>query len=102
MEYKYSNQNLFEKTEKYQMSSFEGKEFLSSYEISRLSILKKIQINNDNSKIFEILYKEKTKSVKEIITEPFFFNNLYIFLINICGSRTCSISSKTVQKVIEL
>ena len=56
------------------MSSFEGKEFLSSYEISRLSILKKIQINNDNSKIFEILYKEKTKSVKEIITESRFLS----------------------------
>ena len=74
MEYKYSNQNLFEKTEKYQMSSFEGKEFLSSYEISRLSILKKIQINNDFSKIFEILYKKRTNSVKEIITESKFLS----------------------------
>ena len=78
------------------MSSFEGKEFLSSYEISRLSILKKIQINNDNSKIFEILYKEKTKSVKEIITESRFLS----IILELNGDLSNE-SNNFIEKIIK-
>ena len=45
MEYSYTNTDLLEFPQKYQMTPFEGKEFLSSYEKTRQKILDKIKNN---------------------------------------------------------
>ena len=45
MEYSYTNTDLLEFPQKYQMTPFEGREFLSSYEKTRQKILDKIKNN---------------------------------------------------------
>ena len=45
MEYSYANADLLEFPQKYQMTPFEGREFLSSYEKNRQKILDKIKNN---------------------------------------------------------
>ena len=45
MEYSYTNTDLLEFPQKYQMTPFEGREFLSSYEKTRQRILDKIKNN---------------------------------------------------------
>ena len=45
MEYSYTNTDLLEFPQKYQMTPFEGREFLSSYEKNRQKILDKIKNN---------------------------------------------------------
>ena len=45
LEYSYTNTDLFEFPQKYQMTPFEGREFLSSYEKTRQRILDKIKNN---------------------------------------------------------
>ena len=45
MEYSYTNADLLEFPQKYQMTPFEGREFLSSYEKNRQKILDKIKNN---------------------------------------------------------
>ena len=45
MEYSYANTDLLEFPQKYQMTPFEGREFLSSYEKNRQKILDKIKNN---------------------------------------------------------
>tara|TARA_Y100000590_G_scaffold467418_1_gene646269 strand:- start:7564 stop:8076 length:513 start_codon:yes stop_codon:yes gene_type:complete len=79
------------------MSSFEGKEFLSSYEISRLNILKKIQTSNDYSKIFEMLYQGKNDSVKEIITESKLLSIIFELSSN-SSNETNSFIEKFIKK----
>ena len=45
LEYRYASEDLLEFPQKYQVTPFEGREFLSSYEQSRKDVLDKIKNN---------------------------------------------------------
>ena len=80
--YPYSSENLLEKPQKYQMSPFEGKDFLSSYLNSRKKI---IQILEKNKKISydEILdqFKKFIDVNFESFSEVVFLEKFLSFLI---------------------
>ena len=68
MKYSYSNADLLEFPQKYQMTPFEGREFLSSYEQSRKDILDKIKNNqavNSLSQTLELIKKSSSTNEKE-------------------------------------
>ena len=67
MEYNYANTDLLEFPQKYQMTPFEGREFLSSYEKNRQKILDKIKNNqtvNSLSHTLELLQKQFLIDIK--------------------------------------
>ena len=67
MEYSYANTDLLEFPQKYQMTPFEGREFLSSYEKNRQKILDKIKNNqtvNSLSHTLELLQKQFLIDIK--------------------------------------
>ena len=67
MEYSYTNADLLEFPQKYQMTPFEGREFLSSYEKNRQKILDKIKNNqtvNSLSHTLELLQKQFLIDIK--------------------------------------
>lgn len=67
MEYSYTNTDLLEFPQKYQMTPFEGREFLSSYEKNRQKILDKIKNNqtvNSLSHTLELLQKQFLIDIK--------------------------------------
>ena len=67
LEYSYTNTDLFEFPQKYQMTPFEGKEFLSSYEKTRQKILDKIKNNqtvNSLSHTLKLLQKQFLIDIK--------------------------------------
>lgn len=67
LEYSYTNTDLFEFPQKYQMTPFEGREFLSSYEKNRQKILDKIKNNqtvNSLSHTLELLQKQFLIDIK--------------------------------------
>mgnify|MGYP001243934396 FL=1 len=67
MEYSYANTDLLEFPQKYQMTPFEGREFLSSYEKTRQKILDKIKNNqtvNSLSHTLELLQKQFLIDIK--------------------------------------
>ena len=67
MKYGYSNADLLEFPQKYQMTPFEGREFLSSYEKNRQKILDKIKNNqtvNSLSHTLELLQKQFLIDIK--------------------------------------
>ena len=68
MKYSYSNADLLEFPQKYQMTPFEGREFLSSYEQSRKDVLDKIKNNqavNSLSQTLELIKKSSSTNEKE-------------------------------------
>ena len=67
MEYNYANTDLLEFPQKYQMTPFEGREFLSSYEKNRQKILDKIKNNqtvNSLSHTLKLLQKQFLIDIK--------------------------------------
>ena len=67
MEYSYTNTDLLEFPQKYQMTPFEGREFLSSYEKTRQRILDKIKNNqtvNSLSYTLKLLQKQFLIDIK--------------------------------------
>ena len=67
MEYSYTNTDLLEFPQKYQMTPFEGREFLSSYEKTRQKILDKIKNNqtvNSLSYTLKLLQKQFLIDIK--------------------------------------
>ncbi len=67
MEYSYTNTDLLEFPQKYQMTPFEGREFLSSYEKTRQKILDKIKNNqtvNSLSHTLKLLQKQFLIDIK--------------------------------------
>lgn len=67
MEYSYTNADLLEFPQKYQMTPFEGREFLSSYEKNRQKILDKIKNNqtvNSLSHTLKLLQKQFLIDIK--------------------------------------
>ena len=67
LEYSYTNTDLFEFPQKYQMTPFEGREFLSSYEKNRQKILDKIKNNqtvNSLSHTLKLLQKQFLIDIK--------------------------------------
>ena len=67
MEYSYTNTDLLEFPQKYQMTPFEGREFLSSYEKNRQKILDKIKNNqtvNSLSHTLKLLQKQFLIDIK--------------------------------------
>jgi len=67
LEYSYTNTDLLEFPQKYQMTPFEGREFLSSYEKNRQKILDKIKNNqtvNSLSHTLELLQKQFLIDIK--------------------------------------
>jgi hypothetical protein len=67
LEYSYTNTDLFEFPQKYQMTPFEGREFLSSYEKTRQKILDKIKNNqtvNSLSHTLKLLQKQFLIDIK--------------------------------------
>ena len=67
MEYRYASEDLLEFPQKYQMTPFEGKEFISSYEKNRQKILDKIKNNqtvNSLSHTLELLQKQFLIDIK--------------------------------------
>jgi hypothetical protein len=68
LKYSYSNADLLEFPQKYQMTPFEGREFLSSYEQSRKDVLDKIKNNqavNSLSQTLELIKKSSSTNEKE-------------------------------------
>ena len=68
MKYSYSNADLLEFPQKYQMTPFEGREFLSSYEQSRKDVLDKIKNNqavNSLSQTLKLIKKSSSTNEKE-------------------------------------
>jgi len=67
LEYSYTNTDLLEFPQKYQMTPFEGREFLSSYEKTRQRILDKIKNNqtvNSLSYTLKLLQKQFLIDIK--------------------------------------
>ena len=67
MEYRYASEDLLEFPQKYQMTPFEGKEFISSYEKNRQKILDKIkndQTVNSLSHTLKLLQKQFLIDIK--------------------------------------
>ena len=67
LEYSYTNADLLEFPQKYQMTPFEGREFLSSYEKTRQKILDKIKNNqtvNSLSHTLKLLQKQFLIDIK--------------------------------------
>jgi len=67
LKYSYSNADLLEFPQKYQMTPFEGREFLSSYEKNRQKILDKIKNNqtvNSLSHTLKLLQKQFLIDIK--------------------------------------
>jgi len=67
LEYSYANADLLEFPQKYQMTPFEGREFLSSYEKNRQKILDKIKNNqtvNSLSHTLKLLQKQFLSDIK--------------------------------------
>jgi hypothetical protein len=67
LEYSYANTDLLEFPQKYQMTPFEGREFLSSYEKNRQKILDKIKNNqtvNSLSHTLKLLQKQFLIDIK--------------------------------------
>jgi len=67
LEYSYANADLLEFPQKYQMTPFEGREFLSSYEKNRQKILDKIKNNqtvNSLSHTLKLLQKQFLIDIK--------------------------------------
>tara|TARA_B100001105_G_scaffold89187_1_gene70896 strand:- start:80 stop:676 length:597 start_codon:yes stop_codon:yes gene_type:complete len=67
LEYNYANTDLLEFPQKYQMTPFEGREFLSSYEKNRQKILDKIKNNqtvNSLSHTLKLLQKQFLIDIK--------------------------------------
>ena len=67
LEYSYTNADLLEFPQKYQMTPFEGREFLSSYEKNRQKILDKIKNNqtvNSLSHTLKLLQKQFLIDIK--------------------------------------
>ena len=67
LEYSYTNTDLLEFPQKYQMTPFEGREFLSSYEKNRQKILDKIKNNqtvNSLSHTLKLLQKQFLIDIK--------------------------------------
>ena len=67
MEYSYTNADLLEFPQKYQMTPFDGREFLSSYEKNRQKILDKIKNNqtvNSLSHTLKLLQKQFLIDIK--------------------------------------
>ena len=67
MEYSYANTDLLEFPQKYQMTPFEGREFLSSYEKNRQKILDKIKNNqtvNSLSHTLKLIQKQFLIDIK--------------------------------------
>jgi len=67
LEYSYTNTDLLEFPQKYQMTPFEGREFLSSYEKTRQKILDKIKNNqtvNSLSHTLKLLQKQFLIDIK--------------------------------------
>ena len=68
MKYSYSNADLLEFPQKYQMTPFEGRGFISSYEQSRKDVLDKINQNpavNSLSQTLELIKKSSSTNEKE-------------------------------------
>jgi len=80
--YPYSSENLLEKPQKYQMSPFEGKDFLSSYLNSRKKIIQILEKNKKNS-YDEILdqFKKFIDINFESFSEVVFLEKFLSFLI---------------------
>jgi|TARA_Y100000310_G_scaffold2955_1_gene3928 hypothetical protein len=67
LEYRYASEDLLEFPQKYQMTPFEGKEFISSYEKNRQKILDKIkndQTVNSLSHTLKLLQKQFLIDIK--------------------------------------
>jgi|TARA_B100001540_G_C15795941_1_gene637664 hypothetical protein len=78
------------------MSTFEGSEFLSSYEISRLNVIKKIETNIECSRIIKKLSEQEIDSVEEIITE----SRLLSVILEL-NSNSSNETDKFIQKLIK-
>jgi len=80
--YPYSSENLIENPQKYQMSPFEGKDFLSSYLNSRKKIIQILEKNKKNS-YDEILdqFKKFTDVNFESFSETIILEKFLSFLI---------------------
>ena len=78
------------------MSTFEGSEFLSSYEISRLNVIKKIETNIECSRIIKKLSEQEIDSVEEIITE----SRLLSVILEL-NSNSSNETDKFIEKLIK-
>lgn len=78
------------------MSTFEGSEFLSSYEISRLNVIKKIETNIEYSRIIKKLSEQEIDSVDEIITE----SRLLSVILEL-NSNSSNETDEFIQKLIK-
>lgn len=102
LKYNYSNEDLFEKTQNYQMSPFEGKEFLIEYNISRTETLKKIQDGQgDNlNEIIQNLY-EKNNDKNSKIKSGFLTEHKFLTIILELNSKLSDDSEILINEIIK-
>ena len=67
IEYTYSNKNLFEFPQKYQMSPYHGVQFLKAYESSRKKILEKLKLSDAKNYRFHNILAEKYSGISSNI-----------------------------------
>ncbi len=88
MKYSYSNADLLEFPQKYQMTPFEGRGFISSYEQSRKDVLDKIKNNqavNSLSQTLELIKKSSSTNEKEN-KKIFVTNDLLLSILLNCDT----------------
>ena len=104
MEYSYANTDLLEFPQKYQMTPFEGREFLSSYEKNRQKILDKIKNNqtvNSLSHTLKLLQKQfliDIKSVQKIFVTS---NQLSSILLRLQHQKETQQETKFIMALLK-
>jgi hypothetical protein len=104
LEYSYANADLLEFPQKYQMTPFEGREFLSSYEKNRQKILDKIKNNqtvNSLSHTLKLLQKQfliDIKSVQKIFVTS---NQLSSILLRLQHQKETQQETKFIMALLK-
>lgn len=101
MIYQYSERNLLENKQKYQMTPFEGKEFLTAYEKTRKILMKQKCDENEFLDIIESLYKINHKEKSDDDTK--FYSEYEFLSIIIKGKNNLKKEDETtIEKFVKI
>lgn len=101
MIYQYSERNLLENKQKYQMTPFEGKEFLTAYERTRKILMKQKCDENEFLDIIESLYKINHKEKSDDDTK--FYSEYEFLSIIIKGKNNLKKEDETtIEKFVKI
>tara|TARA_A100001037_G_scaffold191864_1_gene171638 strand:- start:369 stop:965 length:597 start_codon:yes stop_codon:yes gene_type:complete len=101
MTYQYSERNLLENKQKYQMTPFEGKEFLTAYERTRKILMKQKCNENEFLDIIDSLYKINHKEKSSDDTK--FYSEYEFLSIIIKGKNNLKKEDETtIEKFVKI